>query len=299
MKKKENLKTKQKYTSENDIAHKKGSFSLETTYYEDFSLINLTNKELLKNYISFPLKIWKGYTSDKIDENRVIRKGFCYQDSVSKILTKEIFKNENILTESMEYLAVQKESEMFLDKDNNYIAADFSVKDMDIINFNNMLKKYNYMMKMKFKIKDKVKKINIIGEIKSSKSSMYKKTQQINYLYFSQKGDQNTQNVIMYIIDKSFKQFYDMQLPTNLPFVYCYIPKLYYENCYTKYNQILDLLKYDEKNKIQIPIETKKKLKTKIDIRSILENITFYSICLNILFLALILYLLYLLYLKK
>ena len=199
----------------------------------------------------------------------------------------------------MEYLAVQKESEMFLDKDNNYIAADFSIKDMDIINFNNMIKKYNYMMKMKFKIKDKVKKINIIGEIKSSKSSMHKKTQQINYLYFSQKGDQNTQNVIMYIIDKSFKQFYDMQLPTNLPFVYCYIPKLYYENCYTKYNEILDLLKYDEKNKIQIPIETKKKLKTKIDIRFILENITFYSICLNILLLALILYLLYLLYLKK
>lgn len=294
MKKKSNLKTKQKYASENDIVQKKGLSSLETTDYEDFSWINLTNKELLKNYISFPLKIWKGYTSDKIDENRVIRKGFCYQDSVSKILTKEIFKNENILTESMEYLAVQKESEMFLDKDNNYIAADFSVKDMDIINFNNMLKKYNNMMKMKFKIKDKVKKINIIGEIKSSKSSMHKKTQQINYLYFSQKGDQNTQNVIMYIIDKSFKQFYDMQLPTNLPFVYCYIPKLYYENCYTKYNQILDLLKYDEKNKIQIPIETKKKLKTKIDIRSILGNITFYSICLNILFLALILYLLYL-----
>ena len=293
MKKKSNLKTKPKFASENDIA-KKGSSSLETTDYEDFSWINLTNKELLKNYVSFPLKIWKGYTFDKIDENRVIRKGFCYQDSVSKILTKEIFKNENILTESMEYLAVQKESEMFLDKDNNYIAADFSVKDMDINNFNNMLKKYNYMMKMKFKIKDKVKKINIIGEIKSSKSSMHKKTQQINYLYFSQKGDQNTQNVIMYIIDKSFKQFYDMQLPTNLPFVYCYIPKLYYENCYTKYNQILDLLKYDEKNKIQIPIETKKKLKTKIDIRSILENINFYSKCLNILFLALILYLLYL-----
>jgi hypothetical protein len=290
MKKKANLKTKQKYASENDIAHKEGSSSLETTDYEDFSWINLTNKELLKNYISFPLKIWKGYTSDKIDENRVIRKGFCNQDSASKILTKEIFKNENILTESMEYLAVQKESEMFLDKDNNYIAADFSIKDMDIINFNNMLKKYNYMMKMKFKIKDKVKKINIIGEIKSSKSSMHKETQQINYLYFSQKGDQNTQNVIMYIIDKSFKQFYDMQLPTNLPFVYCYIPKLYYENCYTKYNQILDLLKYDEKNKIQIPIETKKKLKTKIDIRSILGNITFYSICLNILFLALFIY---------
>ena len=299
MKKKADLKTKIKYASENDIAHKKGSFSLESTDYEDFSCINLTNKELLKNYVSFPLKIWKEYTFDKIDENRVIRKEFCYQDSVSKILTKEIFKNENILTESMEYLAVQKESEMFLDKDNNYIAADFSIKDMDIINFNNMIKKYNYMMKMKFKIKDKVKKINIIGEIKSSKRIMHKKTQQINYLYFSQKGDQNTQNVIMYIIDKSFKQFYDMQLPTNLPFVYCYIPKLYYENCYTKYNQILDLLKYDEKNKIQIPIETKKKLKTKIDIRSILGNITFYSICLNILFLALILYLLYLLYLKK
>jgi hypothetical protein len=49
-------------------------------------------------------------------------------------------------------------------------------------------------------------------------------------------------------------------------------------------------LKYDEKNKIQIPIETKKKLKTKIDIRSILGNITFYSICLNILFLALFIY---------
>ena len=294
MKRKANLKTKQKYASENDIDHKEGSFSLESTNYEDFSWINLTNKKLLKNYVSFPLKIWKGYTSDKIDENRVIRKEFCYQDSVSKILTKEIFKNENILTESMEYLAVQKESEMFLDKDNNYIAADFSVKDMDIINFNNMIKKYNYMMKMKFKIKDKVKKINIIGEIKSSKRIMHKKTQQINYLYFSQKGDQNTQNVIMYIIDKSFKQFYDMQLPTNLPFVYCYIPKLYYENCYTNINQILDLLKYDEKNKIQIPIETKKKLKTKIDIRFILENITFYSICLNILFLALILYLLYL-----
>ena len=299
MKKKSNLKTKQKYASENDIDHKEGSFSLESTNYEDFSWINLTNKELLKNYVSFPLKIWKEYTFDKIDENRVIRKGFCYQDSVSKILTKEIFKNENILTESMEYLAVQKESEMFLDKDNNYIAADFSVKDMDIINFNNMIKKYNYMMKMKFKIKDKVKKINIIGEIKSSKSSMDKKTQQKNYLYFSQKCDQITQNVIMYIIDKSFKQFYDMQLPTNLPFVYCYIPKLYYENCYTNINQILDLLKYDEKNKIQIPIETKKKLKTKIDIRFILENITFYSICLNILLLALILYLLYLLYLKK
>ena len=298
MKKKANLKTKKKYASENEIVHKEGSSSLESTDYEDFSWINLTNKELLKNYVSFPLKIWKEYTFDKIDENRVIRKGFCYQDSVSKILTKEIFKNENILTESMEYLAVQKESEMFLDKNNNYIAADFSVKDMDIINFNNMLKKYNYMMKMKFKIKDKVKKINIIGEIKSSKSSVHKKTQQIKYLYFSQKGDQNTQNVIMYIIDKSFEKFYNMQLPSNLPFVYCYFPKLYYENCYAKYNQILDLLKYDEKYKIKIPKETKKIVKSKKGFRFIFGNLTFYSICLNILFLAIFLYYC-LFYLKK
>lgn len=298
MKKKANLKTKKKYASENEIVHKEGSSSLESTDYEDFSWINLTNKELLKNYVSFPLKIWKEYTFDKIDENRVIRKGFCYQDSVSKILTKEIFKNENILTESMEYLAVQKESEMFLDKNNNYIAADFSVKDMDIINFNNMLKKYNYMMKMKFKIKDKVKKINIIGEIKSSKSSVHKKTQQIKYLYFSQKGDQNTQNVIMYIIDKSFEKFYNMQLPSNLPFVYCYFPKLYYENCYAKYNQILDLLKYDEKYKIKIPKETKKIIKSKKGFRFIFGNLTFYSICLNILFLAIFLYYC-LFYLKK
>ena len=298
MKKKANLKTKKKNASENEIVHKEGSSSLESTDYEDFSWINLLNKELLKNYVSFPLKIWKEYTFDKIDENRVIRKGFCYQDSVSKILTKEIFKNENILTESMEYLAVQKESEMFLDKNNNYIAADFSVKDMDIINFNNMLKKYNYMMKMKFKIKDKVKKINIIGEIKNSKSSVHKKTQQIKYLYFSQKGDQNTQNVIMYIIDKSFEKFYNMQLPSNLPFVYCYFPKLYYENCYTKYNQILDLLKYDEKYKIKIPKKIKKIVKSKKGFRFIFGNLTFYSICLNILFLAIFLYYC-LFYLKK
>ena len=51
MKKKSNLKTKQKYASENDIDHKEGSFSLESTNYEDFSWINLTNKESLKKII--------------------------------------------------------------------------------------------------------------------------------------------------------------------------------------------------------------------------------------------------------
>ena len=118
MKKKVNMNAKKKYASENEITHKEGSSSLETTDFEDFSWINLANKEILINYASFPLKKCKKYTFDRIDENRVIRKGFGYQDSVSKILTKVIFKNENILIESMEYLAVQKGSEMFLDKNN-------------------------------------------------------------------------------------------------------------------------------------------------------------------------------------
>ena len=131
---------KRNYASENEIIRKERSSSLESTEFEDFSWINLRNNN---------------YTFDTLDENRVIRKGFGYQDSVSKILTKDIFKNECILTESMKYLAVQKDSKIFLDKDNNYIIADFSVKEMDINNFNDMLK-------IKFRIKDTVKKITSI-----------------------------------------------------------------------------------------------------------------------------------------
>ena len=98
---------------------------------------------------------------------------------------------------------------------------------MDINNFNDMLKKYKYMMKMKFRIKDKVRKKNIIGKIKSNKRYIKKMKQKINYLYFPQNCDKNTQNIIMFILDKSFKKFYDTQLPNNLPYIFFYIPKLY------------------------------------------------------------------------
>ena len=61
----------------------------------------------------------------------------------------------------------------------------------------------------------------------------------------------------MFIKDKSFKKFYDIQLPNNLPYVFFYIPKLFYEDFYTKFNEIFDLLKYYEKHRIQIKNEQK------------------------------------------
>ena len=280
---------KKKYASENEMNPKEGTSSFESSENEDFSWINANNNKLLKNFISLPLNSWKKYTFDILEDNRIIRKGFGYQDSVSKVLKNEIFKKENLLIESMKYLAVQKEDEIFKGIDNNYIPADFSVRDMNINDFKKMLEKYNYMMKMKYEIKDSVKKINIIGEIKTSKKASRKKSQQINYLYFSQKGGESTQNVIMYIIDKSFKKFYDINLPKNIPKLYCYLPKLYSEDCYLKYNDIIELLQMDEKYKIQMQKGQKKKEKINKD--NFLRRMNFFLICIIILLLGIIFYL--------
>ena len=92
----------------------------------------------------------------------------------------------------------------------------------------------------------------------------------------------------MYIIDKSFKEFYDMQVPNNIPFAYWYIPNKYDKDFYTKFNEIIDLLKNDKKYKILFTSEAKKKVKTYN--KNFFRNALYPVISLNILVLSIFLY---------
>ena len=71
---------------------------------EQFDWINPEkNREMVENYSLFPLNFWKTITYDKLEKDRPIRLGTCYQDCVNDILENDVFKGEDFKRETMKY----------------------------------------------------------------------------------------------------------------------------------------------------------------------------------------------------
>lgn len=184
---------------------------------------------MVENYSLFPLNFWKTITYDKLEKDRPIRLGTCYQDCVNDILENDVFKGEDFKRETMKYGVIKDRG----------ISPDFYVQNIDTEKFKNIIKERQYMFKMKYTIPSQIKKINVIGEAKISKSRSRKEHQEGDYLKFAKsKSDLETLYVLMYIFDKSYKEYYSSILSDELPIIYGYVPKLYKEDCFTHYNYI-------------------------------------------------------------
>ena len=124
--------------------------------------------------------------------------------------------------------------------------------------FFDLLKCRNYMLIYKYKIPDNQQFISILGEIKSMPKSAYKSiAQRKAYINFVQNVNNLKTNefmVILYIYDHSFSLFKDeINYMTkiseeNVPIIYGYIPKLYYEDRNEVYN--IGIISLENKNEL-------------------------------------------------
>ena len=224
---------------------------------ENFDWVHDKNfpKKLKKNYTRFPFKCWKDIIFSP--KNRQINdEGLYYQATVNKILGNDIFKDFDFHQEKNGVMDFNFKNVYKIDYDKLYkknIKPDFYVYKIENKKFFELLKLREYMMilKNKDKIPEKVKFISILGEIKSSYSSCHINydEQRKNYEKFIDlvnKLENDEYIILMYIYDNSFnffrKDFYSLQ-ENEGHIIYAYVPKLYYEDCFHSYNELLDQLK--------------------------------------------------------
>ena len=249
---------------------------------EDFEWIYCNkNRKLIENYSLFPLPYWKTITYDKLDKKKLLKPGTCYQSCVNSVLKIDIFKMQTFTKETMKYKAIN----------DDYISPDFFVQNINLNTFNKIIKERKYMFKMNYKIPPHIKKINVIGEIKTSKSGLKKGNQKGDYLKFAEaKSDSRTLYVVMYIFDNSYKEFFSSRITDKNPVIYGYVPKLYKEDCYDNYYYVktwlIDEIAKNQKNYDYVVKEFLKK-KEESSIRAqandnITKKIFIISITLNI-----------------
>ena len=223
---------------------------------EDFKWVGQqTFSKKLKNlYTQFPLKTWKDIVlNSKTPQIKVE----YYQGIINKILDKDIFKDCNFHEEMDGSINIRFKNIYKIDFDKLYkkkISPDFYVYKIEKKKFFDIIQSREYIMILhnKDKIPEEKKFINVLGEIKSSYYSCHLDNEQrLDYKKFAQlvnesEGDEFI--VLMYIYDNSFnffqRDYYNIQdeMPI-IPIIYAYVPKLYYENCYDSYNELIDLLK--------------------------------------------------------
>ena len=146
--------------------------------------------------------------------------------------------SEKIFEETMKYKAINDEE----------ISPDFYIENIDSKKlYEIIINDRSYIFKMNYKISSNVKKICIIGEVKISKERIRRGSQKMDYLtYCKNKTNSEKLFMVMYIFDKSYKEFYSSFLSSVNPIIFGYVPKLYKADCYIKMNEMLKLL--DAKN---------------------------------------------------
>jgi len=194
------------------------------------------------------------------DTSHFSDEGNYYKIMVSKILKKDIFIDNKVFEEkndiiNFQFKEIYNVDYNLINKQN--IVPDFLVHKIQSEKFFELLKKRNYMMVCKYNIPKNKKFITILGEIKSSyKDGHRKSSQRKDYIKFVELvNNLNTEEfmIFMYIYDQKFilfknelKNFSDNS-EAQLPLIYSYIPKLYYENCNVVYNYLINQLKYIKK----------------------------------------------------
>lgn len=229
-------------------AFESGNENFDWIYLQNFS------KKMKKIYTQFPLKSWKNIIFNP-DELQIRDGGLYYQGTVNKILRKDVFMGLDFHEEvhgaiDFNFRKVYKIDYGQLHKNNIY--PDFFVYKIEAKNFFDLIDSRKYMMILHHKnnIPENAKFISILGEIKSSYNGCHSPSlQNEDYEKFLESANQLKNDeyiILMYIYDNSF-QFFDRDynnIPVEeIPIIYGYVPKLYYEDCYCKYNELIDLLK--------------------------------------------------------
>ena len=267
----------------------KESSSAKESFPENFDWVFNQGfpKKLKRYYTQFPLKSWKKII---FSENLQIRdEGLYYQGTVNKVLRNDIFKEFDFHEEKNGALDFNFKENYKIDYaqlSKKTISPDFYVYKIKYEKFFKLVKSREYMMVLKNEsnIPTNINFISILGEIKSSYLYCHiDDVQRKDYEKFIDLVNQiNTDEyiILMYIYDNSFKFFRkDIDIYNNdekkSPIIYSYIPKLYYEDCYRGYNELIGQLNI-KTEKIDLNDKTKFKKKRKElenDIESLKEEI--------------------------
>ena len=262
-----------------DITSSAKSSSVESVVEEDFNWITDKNfsSENKKDYLKYPLSLWRDlvYESD----SNIYSIGECYEARVNKVLKNDVFKSFEFFESrkgefKINLMKSYKVNAFELSK--NSIVPDFFVHKIEIEKFNELLENRKYMMRTFQKINTTKKYISIIGETKVSHHSAFKNNnQRRDYIKFIQIANLQKEEelVLMYVYDESYKLFKE-DSPINEDKIFlllCYIPRLFLEDCYRAYNDIIKELKLnikeiDLKKKPNKILFTKKELIQKLNV---------------------------------
>ena len=224
-------------------------------------------EEIKENFIKFPLDKWYEIVFEikSIVKDNVLFEGNLYQSTVNLILKKDVFKGEKFIEENNYISIIYKDSDInnflknefpnILEKESKDINSselkpDFLVYDIKKEKFFQIIENRNYMMYYKkFEIPNEIDKISILGEIKISKKTAGNQFQK--YKLFI-KNYKKKYFVLMNVYDTSYKTFFENKkksdntpkLDNDIPIIFCYIPKTYLNDCFNKYNEILELKNY-------------------------------------------------------
>ena len=239
-----------------DNNNSKESSSAKESFPENFDWVFSKGfpKKLKRYYTQFPLKSWKKIILSP--ENLQIRdEGLYFQGTVNKVLRNDIFKDFDFHEEKngaieFDFKEIYKINYAQLSK--KTISPDFYVYKIEFEKFFKLVKSRQYMMILKNEknIPTNIKFISILGEIKSSYSSCHIDDEQRHdyetFINLVNELKTDEYIILMYIYDNSFKFFEkDMNFKADKksPIIYSYMPKLYYEDCYRNYNELIEQLK--------------------------------------------------------
>ena len=256
------------------------SSSQESAAEEDFNWISDKNfsSENKKDYLKYPLSHWRKLVYDPDFEKANIHSmGDYYEDRINKVLKNEVFKHFKFYESKNGIMKINLMENYKVDKNElikDFIVPDFFVHQIEVEKFNELLENRKYMMRTFQKLNTNKKYVSIIGEIKISHHKAFKNnSQRQEYIKFIQKANSSEEElVLMYVYDESYKLF-KTDAPTNIEKIFliiCYMPKLYSNDCYNSYNDIIEELKLNVK-KIDIK-STPNKIPTKNELIKELKN---------------------------
>ena len=227
----------------------------------DWSRDRNTPIEYKHDYLKFPLEDWSKLAfTPNLNDSFVHSPGFLYESRATKVLKNDVFKDYEFYADKegkLDFILLKhyKVDVNKLIKD--FIVPDFFVHRIKTNKFVQLLQERRYMMKINDKIKITKAYVSIIGEIKTSHYQAHKKTKQReDYKTFIRVANlpKDEELLLMYVYDESYHLFKQDSIKDEKPnLILCYIPKIYLEECYTVYNNIITELGANIK-----PIDLKK-----------------------------------------